>query len=217
MRIFLAGSAALLAGALITRAQRESPALALSIGNLLIATAYAQESWAPAPAAQPAPTAPKQKYFSDMAALCDRNYEGENYNGAAESCGEAAEHGDANAQYRLGTMYAHGEGVDQNYNEAVEWFKKAANQGNVPAQATLGAMYYNGDGVKRDYGEALNWFKKAADQGDPDAEYNIGAMYHNGKGVERDYEKALDWFRKAAAKGSELGRRMVTKMTGEGR
>ena len=42
----------------------------------------------------------------------------------------AAEHGDADAQYKLGFCYYHGNGVPKNYKEAVKWFGKSAEQGN---------------------------------------------------------------------------------------
>ena len=39
--------------------------------------------------------------------------------------------GDARAQYYLGLIYYHGEGVKQDYAEAADWFHKAAQQGSV--------------------------------------------------------------------------------------
>lgn len=44
-----------------------------------------------------------------------------------------AEQGDASAQYKLGRMYANGEGVPRNDTEAVNWFRKAAEQGLADA------------------------------------------------------------------------------------
>ena len=42
---------------------------------------------------------------------------------------QAAERGDAKAQYSLGVAYFKGEGVQKNYTEAVKWSLKAAEQG----------------------------------------------------------------------------------------
>ncbi|WP_303396492.1 SEL1-like repeat protein, partial [Pseudomonas fragi] len=39
-----------------------------------------------------------------------------------------AEQGDAAAQYKLGIMYATGEGVAQDAKQAVTWYRKAAEQ-----------------------------------------------------------------------------------------
>lgn len=50
-----------------------------------------------------------------------------------------AEKGNPEAQFRLGWMYAHGEGVMQSDEEAVKWYRKAAQQDHVIAQFNLGA------------------------------------------------------------------------------
>ncbi|MBR1672834.1 MAG: ankyrin repeat domain-containing protein [Fretibacterium sp.] len=50
---------------------------------------------------------------------------------------QAAERGEAGAQYQLGLMYSHGEGVAGDQWEAIEWFRRAAAQGHEPAQAEL--------------------------------------------------------------------------------
>ena len=48
-----------------------------------------------------------------------------------------AAQGDASAQFGLGLMYWHGEGVTQDYIEAVKWYRLAAEQGYAKAQFTL--------------------------------------------------------------------------------
>ncbi|KAG0252301.1 hypothetical protein DFQ27_008154, partial [Actinomortierella ambigua] len=62
---------------------------------------------------------------------------------------QAAERGDARAQFNLGTMYDTGRGVEQSDAEAVKWYTKAASQGNPGAQNNLGLMYKNGRGVEQ--------------------------------------------------------------------
>ena len=49
---------------------------------------------------------------------------------ALSSCRTAAAQGDAVSQYRLGTMYANGQGVVQDYAQARSWIHKAADQGH---------------------------------------------------------------------------------------
>lgn len=41
------------------------------------------------------------------------------------------------AQYKLGTMYAHGIGCEKNPIEAYRWLKKAANQGHLISKAFI--------------------------------------------------------------------------------
>jgi TPR repeat protein len=51
-----------------------------------------------------------------------------------------AEQGDADAQYRLGVLYANGYGVPKDYVQARQWYEKAAAQGNTIAQYNLGRL-----------------------------------------------------------------------------
>ncbi len=50
---------------------------------------------------------------------------------------EAAEQGNADAQFLLGACYYKGKGVEQDHAKAVYWFEKAAEQGYVYAQYIL--------------------------------------------------------------------------------
>ena len=78
---------------------------------------------------------------------------------------QAAEQGNADAQFNLGVMYNNGQGVRQDYTQAVQWYRKAAEQGDAKAQYNLGAMYANGLGVRQNYKIAKEWFGKACDNG----------------------------------------------------
>jgi len=80
---------------------------------------------------------------------------------------KAAEKGHAAAQYSLGVMYDHAQGVPQDYAKAVTWYRKAAEQGDREAQNNLGARYVNGQGVPRDYVQALKWYYLAASRFSP--------------------------------------------------
>ena len=74
-------------------------------------------------------------------------------------CCKAAERGDANAQYRLGSCYSNGDGVETNKVEAVRWYRMAAEQGHAGAQGSLGMCYANGDGVETNKAEAVRWYR----------------------------------------------------------
>ncbi len=73
--------------------------------------------------------------------------------------------GDARAQYKVGFMYANGQGVIKDYKEAVKWYKVAAEKGLSAAQYNLGVMFGNGHGVQQDDKKAVQWFRRAAAQG----------------------------------------------------
>jgi TPR repeat protein len=116
-------------------------------------------------------------------------------------CRISAEQGDAQAQFKLATLYHRGKGVSQNYSEALRWYRKAADQGNAMGQYGVGFMYELGQGVPQDYAEALLWYRKAADQGYSKAECGLGSMYYNGRGVPQDHQEAARWYRLAADRG----------------
>jgi TPR repeat protein len=119
---------------------------------------------------------------------------------------EAAENGDAQAQYELGEWYADGETAPRDPAKAVEWMRKAAEQGHMEAQFAMAAFYARGvRGVLRwDMKEAAKWTEKAAEQGHVDAQNNLGMCYAEGRGVELNNVTAREWFRKAAAQGDEM-------------
>lgn len=112
-----------------------------------------------------------------------------------------AERGDPTAQYLLGSLYEHGQGMPQSHQEAVKWFRKAAEQGNVDAQFSLALAYMFGQGTPQSYEEAAKWFSKAAEQGNPAAQFNLGVAYAGGTGVPQSSEEARKWFQKAADQG----------------
>jgi EAL and modified HD-GYP domain-containing signal transduction protein len=119
-----------------------------------------------------------------------------------EALFEAAQQGDAKAQWTLAVMHAQGQGgVPQDGEQAVLWYQKAAQQGFAPAQATLGLMYAAGQGVEKDVGKALALLQQAALQGDMEAQYNLAVLHEQGLAAEQNLEQARVWFSRAAEQG----------------
>ena len=114
---------------------------------------------------------------------------------------ERAKSGDAIAQYRLGVLYALGQGVRQDYQHAAELFKTSAENGVAEAQYNIGVMYGNGLDIGRDPAEAAQWYQKAATQGNANAAFNLGVAYSSGVGVRQSMDQAAQWFQRAAAVG----------------
>ena len=71
----------------------------------------------------------------------------------------------AAAQYCLGTVYLHGQGVPLDAAEGAKWFRKSAELGDSRAQIDLAVLYFDGTGVPKDEAEALRWFHKPAGVG----------------------------------------------------
>ncbi|MFA6314062.1 MAG: tetratricopeptide repeat protein [Sterolibacterium sp.] len=116
---------------------------------------------------------------------------------------QAAIHGNAYAEERLGDLYEQGLGVPANPKLAFDWRVKAANRGIVQAQVKIGRMYQEGLGVGKDVDQAIYWFRRAAIEGNPEAQFLLGRLYHYGSDVEVDHAAARSWFEKAAQQGYE--------------
>ena len=126
---------------------------------------------------------------------------------------KAAEKGDVEAQYILGS-YFDDAGLEILINQAdapirtaesIKWYRKAAEQGYADAQNALGLAYDDGKGVPKDAVQAVLWFRKAAEQGKAHAQSWLAWGYYSGEGVPRDVIQAYMWANLAAAQGYELG------------
>ena len=73
---------------------------------------------------------------------------------ARELYQQAADRGEALAQYNLGFMYHNGEGGEKDIEKAVFFYQKAGDQGYSIALAALSEMYMQGIGVKKDLKKA---------------------------------------------------------------
>ena len=111
---------------------------------------------------------------------------------------QAANSGDAAAQFTLGARFAAGEGVEQSWTEAFKWFKQAAESGMPTAQHNLAVMYERSRGTDQNLDEAARWYEKAAEQGYPPSQYNFAVALARGWGVKQDVAKAVTWFERAA-------------------
>jgi TPR repeat protein len=65
--------------------------------------------------------------------------------------------GNAQAQFKLATLYYSGRGVSVNLKEAARLYRLSAEQGHATAQSNLATMYYRGEGVRKDYVMAHMW------------------------------------------------------------
>ena len=143
---------------------------------------------------------------------------------------DAANNGDAEAQFHLGKHYAamgdtihkatvvghrngktntlswtfrkKGQGSPMNDTIAFEWYEKSANQGYVLAQVELGFCYMYGLGVGQDCAKALGYYHKAAEQNNAIAQRHLGKSYYYGIGMTSGNDSiALCWYRRAAENG----------------
>jgi len=77
-------------------------------------------------------------------------YQAGRYQEALELWRRLASQGDPGAQFRLGYLYATGQGAPQDQGLALTWYRKAAELGHAKAQYNLGIAYLKGNGIEKD-------------------------------------------------------------------
>ncbi|AMJ63553.1 exopolysaccharide biosynthesis protein [Bosea sp. PAMC 26642] len=148
--------------------------------------------------------------------------------GAVRALEYAASQGHLTAQFKLGRMYAAGEGVPLNDLKAFEYFSKIADEnadaipgtadGRLVGSAFVALGSYFADGIKGSYVQAnadraFDMFHYAASYfGDPEGQYNLGRLYMSGQGTARDQRQAARWMKLAAEKGHAPARAVFGDM-----
>ena len=87
-----------------------------------------------------------------------------------------ADLGHAEAQYRLGWLYAKGLGLAVSESAAIHWWQLAANLGHADALFRLGWAYEHGEGTDRDIARAIEYYLAAASHGQEDAKEILQLM-----------------------------------------
>jgi len=123
---------------------------------------------------------------------------------SAAALQKAADAGDPDACYELGTRYLAGaKDTPQNATRAMLYFETAARKGHRDAAFRLGKMYSEGAQIPQDYAKAIEYYTIAARAGDAIAQHNLGAMYASGRGVKRNFPEGLAWLIVAARRAPE--------------
>lgn len=144
----------------------------------------------------------------------------------------AATKGHPRANWKLGRMYAEGDGVDHDDLKAFEYFSRIADDhADVPpgspnarfvanAFVTLGSYFLvgiSGTYVRANPPRAREIFNYAATYfGDPAAQFHLGRMLLDGVASERDPRQAARWLYLAAEKGFAPAQATLGQMLVEG-
>ncbi len=134
---------------------------------------------------------------------------------AVEAYRYAAEKGQLGASWKLGRMYAEGDGVERNDYEAFKFFVDIAKRDVEPGSAD--APYFSdalvaiagylkrgipGSKIRPDHAASRDYYlRAAATYRNPTAQYEIGKMYLSGDGVGRNVKQAGRWLQLATEKG----------------
>jgi hypothetical protein len=148
--------------------------------------------------------------------------------GAVRALEYVASQGNLAAQFKLGRVYASGEGVPANDLKAFEYFSKIADEnadaipgtadGRIVGSAFVALGSYFSDGIKGSYvrpnaDRAFDMFHYAASYfGDPDGQYNLARLYMAGQGTRKDARQAARWMKLAAEKGHAPARAVFGDM-----
>lgn len=186
--------------------------------------------------ATPRPVAPTAVFRSAKEALRSgvRDYNAGDKVGAARALEYAATQGDALALWKLGHMYAKGDGVPHDDLKAFEYFSKIADENadespdspnaSVIASAFVALGGYFLEGIKSSYvrpnvARAHEMYHYAASYfGDSQAQYSLARLYLDGNGVDQNARQAARWLNLAAEKGHYQAQAMLGHLlvTGEG-
>jgi TPR repeat protein len=111
---------------------------------------------------------------------------------------KASDQGSAEAPYRIGLLYARGEGVLQSLPDACAWYRTAADRGSCDAQFQLGLIYLDGAGNK---GPNAPWHARVNSRDEAAAQRMVGLLFPHGLEVQRDPVEAHRLITAAATRG----------------
>lgn len=132
---------------------------------------------------------------------------------------QAAELGDAEAQYVSGGMLFKGMGAPKDVNRAFRLLHQAAvnGQSSAVSEQLVGQAFLLGAGLPKNYAKAIHWYTEAAENGNVEAQNELGFLYFLGKGVEQDIDKGGSYFLMAARGGLPVAQYNVGIMYATGR
>ncbi|MFY9629188.1 MAG: tetratricopeptide repeat protein [Methylocystis sp.] len=146
----------------------------------------------------------------------------------------AADGGESLAQWKLGRMYADGDGVTRDDSKAFDYFSKIVEHftdddpdpglRSTASAAFVAVGLYLREGIASaklspDPERAFDLFRYAATFfRNADAQYNVARMYLEGYGVKKDVRQGMNWLDLAARKGHVQAQAMLGELmfTGAG-
>jgi TPR repeat protein len=148
---------------------------------------------------------------------------------SVEALKYAADGGESLARWKLGRMYADGDGVARDDYRAYEYFSQIVADYNdddprgresaLVSSAFVALGVYNLNGiansrVKANPERAVEMFQYAATNfGDANAQYNLGRLYLDGSaGIDKDTRQAARWLSLAAEKGNPPAQALLGRL-----
>jgi TPR repeat protein len=223
-------------GATLTSCLFAASVAALAAGFVAPAPALdAADARKAAPATAPLPMF-KDPIFKDPKAALRAGLESYHAGDAAHSVPAlryAADGGESLAAWKLGHMYADGDGVTRDDAKAFDYFSKivdhfaddepAPDERSMAASAFVAVGVYLREGVaaakiEPDLDRAFDLFRYAATYfRNADAQFQLGRMYLEGASVKKDVRQGVNWLDLAARKGHAQAQALLGQLmfTGE--
>jgi uncharacterized protein len=140
----------------------------------------------------------------------------------------AADGGEPLAQWKLGRMYAEGDGVTRDDVKAYDYFSKIVEhfaeeepdprERSMAANAFVSVALYLRDGIsgakiEPDLDRAFELFRYAATYfRNADAQYHLARMYLDGVGMKKDLRQGVNWLELAARKGHPQAQALLGRL-----
>lgn len=128
----------------------------------------------------------------------------------------SADSGYMDAQYRLGLMYAHGEGVSSNPELAEKYLRMAADQGHLNAQNTVIEYITNGTLKNNDPDVLAKYQCLAARQGESSAQFEY-ALYLMSKSIDDNKDEIVSLLVRASDQGNSEAQLIMAKLINRGK
>lgn len=204
----------------------------LFLGSLaMLVTAFVDPAPAlDAPAARAPETTPLPMFKNPRAALRAglESYHAGDAGASVAALRYAAEGGEPLAQWKLGRMYADGDGVTRDDAKAYDYFSRIVDhfaeadpdprERSMAANAFVAVGLYLRDGlsaakIEPDLDRAFDLFRYAATYfRNADAQYHLARMYLDGVGVKKDLRQSVNWLELAARKGHPLAQAVLGEL-----
>lgn len=143
--------------------------------------------------------------YQNGAALYDRGRTASEREEGARLILIAADQGDPDAAYRLGTTTSLRPPEQRDEASAMIWLRRAAIGGHAEAQYLYARGLADGRGVAREPGWAALWMGRAAHNGSARARRDLAAFYGRGFGLPVDASAAARWSALAGRPDANVG------------
>ena len=130
---------------------------------------------------------------------------------------QAANMGEAEAQYEYARCLEEGLGVKRSLDNALVWYKYAARQGLSKAQYKLAMLLLEKCAADSTSDIAYFWLRVSAEFGNADAQYKLSHCYADGEGTMPSPKHAIYWLAQSAESGSPTAACEIAQIFTEGK